>query len=238
MSIKSDKFFGQHGVDILLWNFFDKDNGFFIDVGAHDGISLSNSYFFEQKGWNGICVEANPEKGNQCKQNRKCIVEICACVSNSDMKITDFFVHNSKNSFISCVDPDIDAVEILTPRAKGCALESFKKIKVPCKSLNNIIENNFSINPKIDFLSVDVEGTELDVLKGFDFDKYKPRLLIIESNRKSDKIKIDNFLFKKEYLYSGSISINAFYVNNEIDKKKLENLKNPELSEHFFVIND
>jgi hypothetical protein len=77
-----NSFYSQNGEDYLLSQFFNlKNDGFFIDIGAFDGIHLSNSYTFEKKGWRGICVEANPKYFEICKENRpKSICLNLACV--------------------------------------------------------------------------------------------------------------------------------------------------------------
>ncbi len=74
-------YYGQHGEDYLLWHLFDfRRTGFFLDVGAHDGVALSNTKSFEEAGWTGICVEPIPEVSDTCRRVRRRVV-CAACVA-------------------------------------------------------------------------------------------------------------------------------------------------------------
>jgi len=91
--MKKLKFFSQNGQDSFLENnLFKKiNNGFFVDIGANDGVTFSNTYFFEKKGWDGLCVEPIPSVFEKLNQNRKCKC-ICGVISE---KIDEFskFLH-------------------------------------------------------------------------------------------------------------------------------------------------
>ena len=86
------EFYSQNGEDFLLWGLFKgRTDGFYIEIGAFDGIHFSNSYFFEKHGWQGICVEAHPRYFPLCKNNRP--EAVClnnACVGNNSGSTVTF----------------------------------------------------------------------------------------------------------------------------------------------------
>jgi len=157
-------------IDIFLDNIFQhKTDGFFIELGANDGITQSNTAYFEfQRNWTGILIEPSVKGYELCKKNRPNSICInCACVSN---EYKHDIVHGnfSGNSLMGSVD--------------GLRQKGFDNslISVKALSLEKILDMNIEITQKIDFLSLDVEGYELNVLKGLNFNKYKPKYMLIE----------------------------------------------------------
>lgn len=127
------------------------DTGFFVDVGAHDGIVHSNTYALEQLGWTGICIEPNRDAYDLMSGNRtRC--------TKTDLIVSD--VHG-------IVEFDGVRVGSGVPRA--------------CMPLSMILDNARAPNI-IDYLSIDVEGHELEVLAGMDFDRWTVRCLTVEHN--------------------------------------------------------
>ncbi|MFM6153396.1 MAG: FkbM family methyltransferase, partial [Sphaerospermopsis kisseleviana] len=77
--------YSQHGEELYIWQLLDfKLDGFFIEIGAYDGIRLSNSYFFEKIGWKGILIEAHPELAKQCKVNRPNSITLHTALGETD----------------------------------------------------------------------------------------------------------------------------------------------------------
>jgi len=129
-----------------------KVNGYFIDIGAYDGISTSNTYTLEKfLNWNGICIEANPSAFFNLNQNRRCI-NVHAAVSDNNGTCT-FGADSigSGNTIVNCFTLD--------------------KI---------LLDNNCSKD--IDYLSIDIEGHEYNVLSNFDFNTWKIKLMTVEHN--------------------------------------------------------
>ena len=141
-----------------------KKNGFYIELGAFDGLSQSNTAFFEfYRDWTGVLIE--PSKGSYelCQVNRpKSIVVNAACVSN------DYPFETVKGDFNSITMASVD----------GARLNSSNLVEVKAITLKKILESN-SIQ-EIDLLSIDTEGYELNVLKGLELDKYRPNFILIE----------------------------------------------------------
>jgi FkbM family methyltransferase len=139
----------------------DFTNGFYIECGANDGISQSYTYELEKRNWKGILIEPSIYAFNKCIENRSPnnIFVNCALGSKDGKVSGDFY-----GSLMSSVD--------------GIRLNNDNLIEVEIKKLTTILEE-YEIN-KIDLFSLDVEGYELEVLKGLDLIKYKPTYLIIE----------------------------------------------------------
>jgi FkbM family methyltransferase len=159
--------YAQWGEDRLVWEYFHrKPHGFFIEVGANDPVTGSQTYLLERKGWTGILVEPQPWCCNRLRQRRQSTVFQAACGSPAQRGQARFHIaKNDSRSAMSQYDHDgsvtwIDAIDVLV------------------LTLDDILEKAGQCS--LDFLSIDVEGGELDVLKGLSFQRYKPALVVVE----------------------------------------------------------
>jgi len=221
------KFYSQHGEDFLLWNFFDfKKKGFYIEVGAFDGIYLSNSYSFAQHGWQGICIEPSPEYYNLCVKNRPQATNLnFACVENN---LTDKVLFNTEESgLLSSVNNTQEYHADLKSRytKNNLHFNGPKKIQVPAATLDSLLHKHAQEKIPIDFLSIDVEGYEEQVLKGFNIRKYLPQVLLIEANTSLDEDKIISLMNSKSYLLARKLGVNLIFVQNKEDQSKIQNIK-------------
>jgi FkbM family methyltransferase len=198
----------QHGEDKWLSENYDLfKKGFFVDVGAGDPVLLSNTYYFERNGWNGICVEADEGKIWRLQSRRDAIVEQSA-VSDKEGEVK--FEYNE------------------TSVLSGIASEEthFPTKTIQAYTLNTILEkHNVS---KVDLLSIDVEGFEINVLRGLNFDKYKPQIVISEYiaenqfSNKNTSIEIIDFFKKLPYTLVYQNDLNLIFVHNNCRFKKLK----------------
>lgn len=166
------KFQSQWCEDILLYNCFKKKaTGFYIEIGAFDGVKLSNTYFFECIGWTGLLVEPQPLQFEKLIVNRPNSLCENVCISTS-----------KEDAVLNIVKEE--AYETWSFISKKGENESpdigfeTSKINVKCKTINELIPNEIS---SIDFISIDVEGMEMEVLKTLDIAKYKPRIILLEN---------------------------------------------------------
>lgn len=172
----------QIGQDkILNENYFkNKRNGTFIDIGAHDGVTHSNTYFFEKElEWSGICFEPLPTVFKRLQNNRTCIC-INACVSKVEGFLKFFAVEGYAEMLSGLVDTyDPRHLERLQ---KEIAIFGGKYaiIDVPCVRLNKILEEHKI--QKIDLLSIDTEGSELEILQSIDFSVLSIWAITVENN--------------------------------------------------------
>jgi len=178
-------FQGQFYQDIIAYLYFkreypQKTDGFFVDIGAHDGITLSNTYIFEQLGWKGICVEPQPDVFISLKSSCKCDCYNVAISSKSREKAEFFQVGADVLSGLN---------EGMTEERKKWT-ENYggkgKIINVRTITFNELMEK-YPQKKHIDLLSIDVEGHDIEILKTIDFKRYSFGFLTIEKND-SDKI--------------------------------------------------
>jgi FkbM family methyltransferase len=145
----------------------DRQNGYFVELGACDGIYLSNTLFFERHlNWNGICIEPNDTYFKSLQSNRKCHVSNDLIYSD-DNKMVDFAVSRESSSIID------DHIGPFT-----CRCTAVKKHTV---TLGKVLDH-FDAPRVIDYLSLDVEGQEYNILRTFPFDKYQFKCITVEHN--------------------------------------------------------
>lgn len=204
---------GQHGEVKVILNylesFFGPDyRGIAIDIGASDGIENSNTLYFETIGWKIICIEPNPILAKKCKDIRRNVLEYA--VGNMDQDNVEFTIFDfewngwGNQSAISSLSIDsrlVESTKHLTQR--------IEKISVNVRKLDTIIESISGIS-QIDWLSIDTESTELNVLKGFDILKWKPKLMVIENNFSDSDIEI--YLNDLGYEKEQRLVVNDFYI--------------------------
>ena len=143
----------------------------FVEIGAADGVENSNSCWLEgSKGWRGLLVEPNPLYSNTLRLNRPRAKIDNRAASSVDEPFADFILAGQFSSFSSTADSDFHAF-----RRKG------KHVQVPIVSAERILEEA-QIPYVVDFLSIDTEGSELDILKSIDFSKHEFRFISIEHN--------------------------------------------------------
>ena len=195
-----------NGVDLLVdYIFKSKKNGFYLDIGAQHPVSNNNTYLLYKKGWNGINIDLDEKNINLFKLARPKDVNLNFAISDSEKEVDLFYYHDS--SPINSLSKNVSDFQ----KAK---VSKIKKIKT--KILNNVLED-LSFKNHIDYMNIDVEGHEIQVLKGFDISKYKPSVISIEYldlNMKKLEFKnndVNNLL--NSDLYKFFIQNNYFFVN-------------------------
>lgn len=202
--------YGLNGIDDKLLKYLDFENGFFIEAGANDGISQSNTALYEfEYNWKGLLVEPNPKKFFECKKiRRNSIVENYALVSDN---YTDDFISGNfdedgySESLTSMVYDNGDWVdEILLKHKREI---SNKLVEVPAITLDKLLVKHGIT--KVNFVSLDVEGYEISVLNGFDIQKYKPDYIMIETTTFDNRRKVViDYMYEKEYSVIDELSCN------------------------------
>ncbi len=209
-------FYSQQGEDCLLLQFFrHKTIGYFVDVGAFDGVYLSNSYAFERLGWSGICVEASARYFELCKSNRPRSACYHAACLHEERGIVDF--REESGGLFSGVRTD-ENYAAYCYTASRVRFDGFETTQVPSATLNKLLERTVE---EIDFVSIDVEGSELEVLAGFDLERYHPRVLVIEANDVTAAAKLDAYLASRGYRLARFMGWNRFYVRSEEDVRAM-----------------
>lgn len=166
-------YFGQWGEDRWITeNLTVPQRGVFVDIGAGNGVHGSNSRFFEDNSWTGLCIDPDP-RNSEALARRRCRVQVCAVASRPGHRA--FSMYDAKPSWSG-----------LGYRGAG-----YTTVHVDCRTLEDLLIDA-SIG-RIDLLSIDVEGDELDVWSSFDTDRHLPGIVIVEydddrSDRATDHI--------------------------------------------------
>ncbi|MFC1842080.1 FkbM family methyltransferase [Candidatus Dependentiae bacterium] len=208
-SFSKYSYFSQYKQDKYIHeNFFGhKKNGTFVEIGASDGIKISNTLFFEQYlEWDGICVEPMPHFFKQLEKNRSCIcIEGCIADFNGTAKFLQVHGYaNMLSGLANYYDPrHIQRIESEI-RSHGGKKEF---TEVQCYTLESIL-NKYNIS-SIDFLSIDTEGNEYSILKSIDFDKIFIDVICVENNYNTKNIKL--LLEKKGYKFITKIGSDEIY---------------------------
>jgi len=160
--------------------------GVCIDVGAFHPTWISNSWIFEQAGWETYCIEPNPYCIPQLKELRKNVIEF-ACGSESKDDV-DFYIYDTK-----WAGPKVENTDVWTDYAadtglikhKNVAGKLYEVVKVSLRTLDFILGWNWLPINNIDYLSIDVEKNEMEVLRGLDLTRWTPRVIVIENELKT-----------------------------------------------------
>jgi len=206
--------YSQFGEDDYLKTLFPTNyKGTCVEVGAYDGISGSNTFLFEQMGWDCICIEPIPNQFQKCKNIRKKSVECCISKIDNDYKnFTIFNLSGNNQSAISSLIPD----ERLIESHKHLIINQ-QEIKVLSRTLTSVLEQfNFGVDIDgkkfIDFISIDTENTELDVVESLNFEKYIVKYFVVENNYNESFV--ENYLKKFGYKKFHRTGVNDFFSKN------------------------
>ena len=170
-SFTNKKFFYSFGgIDNLIQQIFkSQKKGIYIDIGCGHPIKNNNTYLLNKKGWSGINIDLDIDNVELFKIYRPKDLNICAAISD-EIKETDLFFYHSRSA--------LNTIDKKTANYQKAKVTSVKKIKTT--TLNNVLDESIYNSSNIDFLSIDVEGSELSVLKNFNFHKFKPKVIVVE----------------------------------------------------------
>ncbi len=217
-------YWSQFGEDALLFSYFkmkwDKlgyTDGFYIEIGAFDPIDSSNSYKFYKLGWKGINIDPMPKAINRFNKFRPRDINLQIAIYDEE-KVTEMYIWEQY--------PGINTLnmKIAEQRSNDKRYGPYNsKFTVNCKRLETIFGQYNLDKQHISFLSVDVEGAELNVLKSNNWNKYRPEIIILESfemniaNYLKDAVHI--FLEQNNYKLLNWFYGGVMYIDNDEFKK-------------------
>lgn len=190
------EYYSQFNQDEFVYeNYFkERTDGIFVDIGAYDGVIGSNSLFFENLGWQGVCIEPNPEVFKKLQELRKCK---CVPYAISDKSETARFFQIKEGgpaTLSGLVDEYSQQAIARINKEVNQEDQNFDYIDVECKTFESIVKYKH-----IDYLSLDTEGNELKILQSIDYSEYFIDVITVENNDYDQKF-ID-FLTQKGYQF-------------------------------------
>lgn len=183
--------------------------GYFIEIGAANGIHNSNTYFLEKEcGWNGVCIEAEPNTFKKLEQTRNVSLVNAACSDVAGEKL-EFIICGQLSGFMETAGIH---KKILNKKKE----ESDKNVvTLETRTLTSVLDE-VNAPKNIDFLSLDTEGSELKILHGLDLEKYNIKMILVEHNREQPKrLNIRQLLESKNYTRKEIITRDDLYLKNE-----------------------
>lgn len=201
----------QNGEDIALLEFFRGKPGFYVDVGANDGVSNSNTAALEEVGWRGLLIEADPSLAEICRRARPRSTVVGCAAADPAQYGSEAVFHR--------ISPGHDKTTGLSTLAGSSALQrkvmqigaSISTITVPVRTLDEILEKH-GVATGFELLSVDVEGVELEVLRSCDLARWRPRIIIAENNSASCEGLMPRYLRRFGYHLACRTGFNEWYV--------------------------
>ncbi len=187
----SDGYYSQEGQDNYIFNLLNKKFGYFIDIGATDGIHINNSYYFEKNGWDGITIEPNPDYFKKLQKNRSCQC-INACVGTKSTNELFLQVQGYAENYSGLLESynlaHLKKIHYYNHKYDG----SIKYVELPVINLMDILDRD-----KYDVLFIDTEGSEYNILSTINFKDININIICLE-NFYND-IRIYKLLKKNKY---------------------------------------
>lgn len=211
LSRKYKKSYSQQGEDLVI-DFILKSHGietpFYFDIGSNHPILLSNTFYFYKKGGKGVCIDPNISFTKGYKSHRPKDTFLPYGVTYGESCIMDYYVMdwNEFNTF--------DKEQAKNVETSYNGRNNIKNVvALPVKNINDVL-NKYVDNP-IDFLNLDVEGFDLELLKVWDFRKFSPKVICVElKDLKNNKVnhEIQEFLESESYVLEAKNLINGIFV--------------------------
>jgi FkbM family methyltransferase len=204
-------YFSQTGEDTIIRNVLPEFNGYYVDVGCNEPITISNTFRLYLEGWTGLNIDANERLIQKFRKIRKRDKSITAAVSDEEKEVT---LYLSDNPAVSTIDSG--------------ELKHLKKfwdypeqVTVKTRTLNSILDEHLPTGQKIDLMTIDVEGHDLNVLKSVDLNKYRPKLIVIEMHRFTfedfEQNPVYQHLRRHGYKFAAYAVMNGYFTDEKIE---------------------
>jgi FkbM family methyltransferase len=219
--------YSSHQQDAYVLELMKDREGFFVDVGAGNGINGSNTLILEENGWSGICIEPSPILYSSLKHEsgRKCM--IAQSVLFSDCREMQFYYDKNDNTNLTKLTSTGGGFSYNHASYGGSGLVEThhinpKKITeqffVKTITLENLLDKAGA--PKnIELIDIDVEGAEYDILKVFDFEKYNVKIICVECGDENEE-KTNRLLEYKNFKLVKKLGLDGIYVQEKFDERR------------------
>ena len=207
-ALKKRKTYSQNQEDLFINNYFkEKKNGFYIDIGCYHPIKYSNTALLYNRGWKGINIDMNQTSIDLFNIFRRRDKNICAAISNNQKTTTMYFDHLF--SPVNTLDKNFSNVA-----SKKISFNHPIEKKVYTWKFNEVVQKHNIDIKQIDFINIDVEAHDLEVLEGIDLSIFNAKMICIElandQNNIKDK-KLNEYLKKYNYDLIKIVGLNRFF---------------------------
>lgn len=194
--------YSQFAEDLVVSNIvgYEKSNGFYVDIGCFEPIRFSNTYIFYQRGWRGLAIDANESlRGSwAAKRPRDRFVASGVAETAGELDYLNYGQFPACNGFGRKERPKLKATAT----------------KVGCRPLREILAESVPAGTKIDFMSIDCEGMDLEALRSNDFQRFRPAVLLVEDDSKTSDSEIQRHCELLGYRLHSMCHLSKIFVEN------------------------
>jgi len=205
-------FYSQHAEDIVvrtIFAFLQRPLRTYLDIGAWDPVIDNNTYLFYTAGARGVLIEPNPHYVEKIRGKRPGDTVLAVGVGFDGSKSADYYMIGDGKTGLNTFSEE---------QAKSHG--DYTKVEMPLITMGEVLDSHFGKqNRNLDFLSIDVEGLDLIILKTMDFDKYRPIVICVETlkvNSRQTIPEIERFLESKGYVVRGATFVNTIFVDSKL----------------------
>lgn len=209
--------FSKSGDDIQLMKLIKNHSpGLYVDIGSWHPVKASNTYFFYLRGWKGICIDPNPELIDLYTKFRPKDLFLNCALGDSTENL-NYYMLSEKYTSMNTLDYDFIVKHQLE--------NEIKEIKnIPVYNLEKVLEKHVSAADRLDFFDIDVEGYDLEVLKTNNWNRFRPKVIVIETDisiHEDVKSPITEYLTQQKYRLLGKSIIdqdlgNLFFIEDTL----------------------
>jgi FkbM family methyltransferase len=219
LTAKATVSYSQSGEDVIinyLFSTYNITNPTYLEIGTNWPVKCNNTFYFYNRGCRGVCIEPDREMYELIKRTRPHDTVLNIGIGLSDVKEAVFYLFPGEVNGWSTFSKEEAQI-----REKESGIKP-KEVIVPLRNINSIIEENFSPYPN--FISLDVEGLDLEILKSMDFNRFRPEIICVETitfsiNNTEEKINdIAAFMQSKGYIAYADTHINTIFCKKELFK--------------------
>ncbi len=215
-------YYAQHGEDALVLSAFESP-GYFVEIGALDGVFLSNTKALEEEGWRGLLIEAHPEHFAALRAARPETQALHAAVADREGELTFY-----ATEFGSLSTFDKAQRDYFIKNRRDVTAESYTEYQVRAGRTDTLLREA-GVPEVIDMMSIDIEGAELPALQGIDFEAFDIRLLIVEKDDARAKAGVESsigaLLTSKGYHVARRLGANDFWVKDAALSERLRSAR-------------
>lgn len=206
--------FSQCGEDHVLLALFAEigvERGTYVDVGAHDPINISNTLLLHKRGWSGVNIDLNAAAIERFNRLRPTDINIHAAVSDTNHEV-------SVHTYSAPVLNRVASIHDIDNKAAGC-FEPIATITMQARTLAELLVQHPPPSNRIDYLNVDCEGHDLEVLRSMDWERWRPAIVTVEALSRTACAALESFLDTKGYELTDKMHLTLFFCRRDVSRR-------------------